>query len=53
MWQRIALLASMGGEALGPECVRCTSVRECQGGETGVGRWVGHTLIEAGGGGME
>jgi hypothetical protein len=31
----------MGREALGPVKVLCPSVRECQGGEVGVGRWVG------------
>jgi hypothetical protein len=31
----------MGGEALGPVKVRCSSVGECQGGEAGVGGWVG------------
>jgi hypothetical protein len=32
----------MGGQALGPEGVPCPSVGECQGGKTGVGRWLGH-----------
>ena len=41
----------MGGEALGPEGVRCPSVEECQGGKMGVDGW-GSTLIKAGGGGM-
>ena len=31
----------MGGEAFGPVKARCRSVVECQGGEAGVGRWVG------------
>ena len=31
----------MGGEALGPVKARCPSVGECQGGEVGVGEWVG------------
>jgi hypothetical protein len=35
--QRMALLASMGGEALGPECVRCPSVGECQDGKKRLG----------------
>jgi hypothetical protein len=43
----------VGGEALGPEGVRCPSVGECQRGKTGVGGWMGSTLIEAGGGEME
>jgi hypothetical protein len=34
------LLAAVGGEALGPEGVRCSSVGECQGGKTGVGGWL-------------
>jgi hypothetical protein len=33
MWQRLALLASVGGEALGPEGVQCPSV-----GDWGAGR---------------
>ena len=41
----------MGREALGPVKAQCPSVGECQGREVGVGRWVGSTLIEAGGGG--
>jgi hypothetical protein len=28
-------------EALGPVMARCPSVRECEGGEVGVGGWVG------------
>ena len=40
MWQRMALWASMGGEALGPEKARCPSVGECQDREAGVGEWV-------------
>jgi hypothetical protein len=36
----------VGGEAIGPEDVRCLNVGECQGGKTGVGGW-GSTLIEA------
>jgi hypothetical protein len=31
----------VGGEALGPEGVRCPSVGECLRGKTGVGGWVG------------
>ena len=42
---------SVGREALWPEGIQCLSVRECQGGKTGVGRW-GSTLKEAGEGGM-
>lgn len=34
-------LASMGEEALGPVKAPCPSVGECQGGEAGVGEWVG------------
>ena len=30
----------MGGAALGPEGVRCSSVGECQSKKTGVGGWV-------------
>ena len=41
MWQRMALLDISGGEALGPEGVRCPNVGECQGGKIGVGVWVG------------
>ena len=37
----MALSGIMGGEALGPVKARCTSVGECQGGEVGVGGWVG------------
>ena len=32
----------MGGEALGLGKAQCPSVGECQGGEVGVGGWVGH-----------
>jgi hypothetical protein len=39
--RRLHCLASIGGEALGPVKARCPSVRECQGGEVGVGGWVG------------
>jgi hypothetical protein len=39
-----------GGEALCSVKAQCLSVRECQGGEVGMGGW-GITLIEAGGGG--
>jgi hypothetical protein len=35
--QRMALLVSMGGEALGPEKARCPNVGECQDREAGVG----------------
>ena len=31
----------MGGEALGPVKVLCPSAGDCQGGEAGVGEWVG------------
>lgn len=34
-------LASREGEALGPVEARCHSVGEWQGGEMGVGKWVG------------
>jgi hypothetical protein len=34
-------LASMGDEALGSVKVQCPSLGECQGGEVGVGEWVG------------
>jgi hypothetical protein len=47
--------ASIGGEALGPVKAWFPSVGECQGGEVGVGGWVGGSrsrLIEAGGGGL-
>jgi hypothetical protein len=43
----------VGGAALRSEGVQCPRVRECYGGKTGVGGWVGgwrSTLIEAGGG---
>ena len=43
----------MGEEALGPVKARYPSVGECEAGESGVGRWVGNTLIEAGRGRME
>jgi hypothetical protein len=33
--------ASMGGEALGPVKAQCPSVGGCQGGEVGVGGWLG------------
>jgi hypothetical protein len=57
MWQRMALSASMGGEALGPGKTRCPRVGEYQGREVRVGRWVGGwgsilTEAEAGGGKM-
>jgi hypothetical protein len=42
---------SVGGAALGPEGVQCTSVGECQGRRMWVGGW-GSTFIEAGGEGM-
>ena len=38
----------MGEEALGPVKARCPSAGECEGGEAGVGVWVGNTLIEVG-----
>jgi hypothetical protein len=38
----------MEGEALGPGKDQCPSVGECQDGETGEGRWMGSTLLEAG-----
>jgi hypothetical protein len=31
----------MGGETLGPMMAQCPSVGKCQGGEAGVGGWVG------------
>jgi hypothetical protein len=34
----------MGGEALDPVKTSCPSVGECQGGEAGVGEWVGGRL---------
>jgi hypothetical protein len=43
----------MGGEALDPVKAQCPSVGECQGGEAGVGGWLGGgggTLIQEGGG---
>jgi hypothetical protein len=39
--------ASVGGEALGPEGVQCSSVGECQGEKTGVDGWVKEHLINA------
>jgi hypothetical protein len=42
----------MGEEALPPVKDWCPSLGEFKGREVGVGTWVGHTLIEAGGGGM-
>ena len=33
--------SSIGGETLGPVNARCPSVGECEGGEAGVGVWVG------------
>jgi hypothetical protein len=49
--------ASIGGKTLGPMKAQCPSVGKCQGGEAGVGGWVGgwmgvNTLIEAEGGAM-
>jgi hypothetical protein len=41
----------MEGEALGLVKAQCPSVWEFEGGEVGVGKWVGNTLIEAGRGG--
>jgi hypothetical protein len=41
----------VGGEALGPEGVRCPSVGECQSRRTGVGGWV-IIPVEARGGGL-
>ena len=43
--------SSVGGEALGPEGVRCFHVGECQGRKMGVGGW--STLIEAEEGGWD
>jgi hypothetical protein len=43
MWQRMALLASVGGAALEPEGIRFPSVGKFQGGKTGMGGWVGET----------
>ena len=46
----------MGEEALGSVKAQCSSVGECEGGEAGVGGWVGgweNTLIEAGGEGCD
>jgi hypothetical protein len=43
--------ASMGVKVLGPVKAWCSSVRECEGGKTGVGGW-GNALIEAEGGRM-
>ena len=43
----------VGGEALRPESVQCPSVGESQGGKTGVVKWRGSTLIEAGGRGCD
>jgi hypothetical protein len=40
----------VGEEALGSVKAQCPNVEECKGREVGVGGWVGHTLIEAGGG---
>jgi hypothetical protein len=37
----MALLATVGGEALGPEGFQCPSVGECQGRKTGGGWMVG------------
>jgi hypothetical protein len=34
----------MGRKVLGPVKVQCPNVGECQGGEVGVGRWVGEYL---------
>ena len=34
-------MSSVGGEALGPVKARYPSVGQCQGGEVGVGEWVG------------
>ena len=42
----------MGGEAFGPVKARCRSVVECQGGEAGVGRWVGEHPHRSSGKGM-
>jgi hypothetical protein len=39
----------MGGEALGPVKTQCPSVGECQGGEAGVGGWVGVHLHKSSG----
>ena len=40
-YQWMALLVSVGGEALGPRGVQCPSIGECQGGKMEEGRWVG------------
>jgi hypothetical protein len=40
------LVATMGGEALGPEKAQCPNVGECQSRKMGID---GSTLIEAGG----
>jgi hypothetical protein len=40
MWQRMALLDILEGEALGSESVRCPSVGECQAGKD-MRKWVG------------
>ena len=45
MWQRIALLASVEGEALGSVKGRCPCVGKFQSREEWVGRWC-NTLIE-------
>ena len=39
-----------GGEVLGPMKARWPSIGEWEISEVGVGKWVGNTLIEAGGG---
>jgi hypothetical protein len=36
----------MGGEALGPLKTQCPSVGEFEGGEAGVGEWVGGWVVE-------
>jgi hypothetical protein len=48
IWQKMALLASVRADALGPEGVQCPSAGEYQGWRMGVSVW-GSTLLEAGG----
>jgi hypothetical protein len=42
----------MGGEALGPVETQCPNIGECQGGEVGVGGWVGELPHRSRGKGM-
>jgi hypothetical protein len=44
----MALSGIMGGEALGPVKARCPSVGEWEGGQAGVGGWVGEHLHRSG-----